>query len=213
MEKLRKSIKKNINPVRLYIDDVESIIEILKDFGSDDISIITENYRYDYSELNTIKDFANIIEIQTKKPTHISIDFDDLQRGVELYSEDNSILPEGAITKLFELLKNKERKIVSILFNLKLFTFAVFLLMLLSMIVSFSEIFDIKTMFNVLVLQLGVTFLWSLLVFIIPIFTKVNIFQYEKRPSSGVFWKEDFPKIALTLGAFASLTAIITFFF
>lgn len=107
MIKINESIGKNFNSFRLYIDDLEKIIEIFERSGINDIRIVANGY--ELKKLNDLSDckFKNInkLEISTQKP-YFSIGYDN--NKIFLYVKENNNENTGIYVQLENIILQSE---------------------------------------------------------------------------------------------------------
>ncbi len=109
MKKLDKSISENYLPIKLYLDDLETIEEILKEV-SNSISFEAENYKFDSIEElkgNLKLTQINELEVKTSSP-YISIDFTRIWARVYVSSSETS--NAGVFYKLDQIISRRTRK-------------------------------------------------------------------------------------------------------
>lgn len=75
MRKLQNNSSIKIWTVKLYLEDLQEIINILKEWGYSNIKIRTENYEYSESELASIKINDGYLYIFSNIPNYITIHF------------------------------------------------------------------------------------------------------------------------------------------
>lgn len=102
-------LSERLNPVKLYFDDLERIVEILHDVSSD-INVSTDEY-----ELGGITDLLSLdqqaiheLEISTKDPRVV------LQlgaSGARVYASDSTPICIGVVEKIKKQLKPRSRKL------------------------------------------------------------------------------------------------------
>jgi len=98
MEKITKSTRKNFPPVKLYLDDLVQIIEILESNEFKNVEISTDTHKFSKEELPLITN--PVSEIKSHVPFYISIKFNDsFGEGIRIYSGSDSTLAEGIIQK------------------------------------------------------------------------------------------------------------------
>ena len=109
MKKIKKSHRKMIEPVVLYFDDLEKIIEIFKE-ASNDIEISTDEY-----ELETIKEIKesdkeilNSLSIMIHEP-YVSLELKPNE--VWLYISEDEPVSRGVFEKIKQLLSSRRQKL------------------------------------------------------------------------------------------------------
>jgi len=105
--RLPQSYSEAYPQVKLYLDDVEEIVKILKEI-SNEIEIKTEEYAFsDVSELTKTyaEDFTNL-EIGSRNP-YINIAFRRYRLSV--YASEQTLAILGAIQKIKDLLRKRKR--------------------------------------------------------------------------------------------------------
>lgn len=109
MDKKKKSYRVELPPLVVYFDEIEEIIDCLKELSTE-ISIETENYSLsDISELKEInKNQINQLEIRSRDP-YISVDLGKSSASIYI-SEDNAA-ERGVLEKIRLLLERRKRKL------------------------------------------------------------------------------------------------------
>jgi DUF1009 family protein len=83
MKKIVHPITKDLPPARLYLEDIEKIISLMKDNGLEEIKIRTQDNEFNSEEIKTIDKQEIIEEILSNKSRHLSISFKEiLGKGV-----------------------------------------------------------------------------------------------------------------------------------
>jgi hypothetical protein len=110
MKKIDKSISKDYLPVKLYLDDLESIEEILKEVSTS-LSFETEDYKFDsIEELKTHFKRAQINELHVKSSTpYITMDF--TRMWTRIYVSSSDISNAGVFYRLDQIISNRNRKL------------------------------------------------------------------------------------------------------
>ena len=114
MKKIKKGRFYNYGILRLYKDDLISIIKLFQD-NFKDVKIIVEDYRLEnVKELDTIKkDKINNFEVSTHDNGYIDIKTEF--NSVKIYiSNDDDILLQGIYIKLDEILKKRKSIILHV---------------------------------------------------------------------------------------------------
>jgi len=109
MKRINFPQEEEIKPVILYFDDLERIVEILKEL-SNNIVIFTDKYELDsLHELQEIhKDTLNWLTLGIAKP-QVSVNF--RPNGILLYIEEDIPVSRGILEKVKQLLRNCKRKL------------------------------------------------------------------------------------------------------
>ncbi|MEK0338501.1 MAG: hypothetical protein QQN41_13815, partial [Nitrosopumilus sp.] len=89
MRKIKKPIRKELPPVKLYLDDLQSICEILKQ-KTNSIDITTEDYELeDIKQLKSLEiEKIHYLSIKCSDP-YISIEFDPSSASI-YFAEDTT---------------------------------------------------------------------------------------------------------------------------
>jgi len=174
MEKISHPIRERLSFVRLYLDDIENLLTILKEEGFSNIKVKNIEHQYSDDEFNKIKPKKPLDEIVSNVPFYISI---SLGRDVDVYASVDTALAQGVVKKITNLLKKKKRKAFSIITNPWLRWSLFIPSLLISNILSFENIISFKMM--------SVTIFVSLILFNIlnildsPYYSKRNIIILE----------------------------------
>lgn len=212
MEKINQSIRKKFPQVKLYLDDLTRIIDILEDNNFKMIEISTSTHKYGKEELAIIPNSSSISEITSHDPFYFSIDFNDgFGDGICIYSGSDSVLAEGIIQKLgkiflirrrfFPFLVTKYWVAIGIQFIIILFCFY----FLAHAKISVSTYFILC--FGGVILALFLMFLDS------GKLIRKNIFYYKKKDDQPSFWirKKDEIIVGLIVALVSvTITVIVT---
>jgi len=106
MRKVKKPIRKELPPVKLYLDDLESICAILKQ-GAKSIDITTEDY-----EVKDIKQLKNLeikkihlLEIECREP-YIHVEF--YPSWATIYFAEDSTYNRGLLSQIEDVLNKRK---------------------------------------------------------------------------------------------------------
>lgn len=112
MRELKKSISVDFPPVRLYLDDVEELFNILKKHAKS-VNIETEKYELDdVAHLKEIKsDKIHKLTLSTSSP-YISIDFES--GSARVYISEDTTLNRGILSEIEDVIKKCRRRIAHI---------------------------------------------------------------------------------------------------
>lgn len=107
MKKIKKSYGEGLDPVILYYDDLERIIEIFKE-GSKEINISTDEYEFeDITEIQKIdKEKLDSLTIDIQNP-YVSLNFKP--DSIWLYISEDTSASRGIFEKLKYLLTKRRR--------------------------------------------------------------------------------------------------------
>lgn len=107
MREITKSHGQRLEPVKLYLDDLERIVEVLRSVSSD-IRITTGQYALDnLGELPLLKrEFLRELEITIREP-HVSLECS--HSGIWLYISDDNPISRGLFDKVREILLQRRR--------------------------------------------------------------------------------------------------------
>lgn len=108
MKKIDKSLSKDYLPVKLYLDDLEQIDEIMKE-ASTSLSFETEDFKFDsIEELKNNLKKAQINELHVKSSSpYITIDFTRMWARVYVSSSETS--SAGIFFRLDQIISNRTR--------------------------------------------------------------------------------------------------------
>lgn len=112
MRELKKSISVDFPPVRLYLDDVEQLFNILKKRAKS-VNIETEKYELDdVAHLKEIKsDKIHKLTLSSSNP-YISIDFES--DSARVYISEDTTLNRGILSEIEDVIKRCRRRIAHI---------------------------------------------------------------------------------------------------
>jgi hypothetical protein len=111
MQDLSKSISTNGSFVKIYLDDIEEIISILKKENPGGISLIAENKSFEFGEIGLLKkEKVEMLQIIAYFPNDFDkfiVTFD--RYGVSMDCFKNTTQMIGLVKKIEDYLKNKNR--------------------------------------------------------------------------------------------------------
>lgn len=112
MRELKKGISVYFPPVRLYLDDVEELFNILKKHAKS-VNIETEKYELDdVTHLKEIKsDKIHKLTLSTSSP-YISIDFEN--DSARIYFSEDTTLNRGILSEIEDVIKRCRRRFAHI---------------------------------------------------------------------------------------------------
>jgi hypothetical protein len=208
MKKINHSISREMPKVKLYIDDIEKILEILKEENFSDIKIETTNSEYNESEVNSIEPTESLLNISSHNPLYISITFNSSYgEGVRIYTDTDTALAYGVINKIETLLKRKRRIIFSIA---RRPWFAFSFLVVGQAIVFALRAKEIITSVTFWLIILGIMIFYVILLFLdlgkIP---RTNIISIKRKKDRISFWFRNKDQILVGI-IVAIITAIIS---
>lgn len=108
MRKLRKSRDEYLPPVKLFVDDVESVIEVMSKASSEPtFNIRTEEYELDHarelSELN--REYISELHVKLLEP---SICLDIQSDEVRLHATEDTVTTRGVLEELNDFLRSRK---------------------------------------------------------------------------------------------------------
>lgn len=113
MKKLSKSIDRYLQPVKLYIDDVEDLIEIMEEaYGKPTLNLKTDEYELaDFSELKDIRtkegrESISRLDILMVEEPRISISID---HEVHVSASSDTSSARGVVDKVQEIMRARKR--------------------------------------------------------------------------------------------------------
>lgn len=115
MKKLRKSIYISLPPVKLYLDDMRNIYDILKN-NCKDVTIKTAEYQL--SDVDQLKDVSSneIHELHlVGKDPYISVNLEP--NSTSIYVDEDSTLNVGILSEIKVILSKCQRKIARVFAN------------------------------------------------------------------------------------------------
>jgi len=105
MKKIQKPLSKELPPVKIYLDDLKQIYEILKEKVKS-IEITTEDYEVD--DINQLKNLdskkLNYLSMECSDP-HITIEFDS--SSASIYFAEDSTYNRGILSEIEEILTKR----------------------------------------------------------------------------------------------------------
>jgi hypothetical protein len=187
MEEINQSFSKDFSAVKLYLDDLGQIIEILKKEGFKEISITTPTHKYAENELGKITRGSYIEEIIAHDPFHISIKFTEKYgKGGRIYSGTDTAKAIGLIQKLGSLLLTRKRLFFSFISS-NFFIFPlIFAIEALALLLEAFHKIDRTQMLIIILLDLVILF--PLIFLSAGYLFKKNYFFYKKREDQPTFW-------------------------
>lgn len=106
MRKINKPLREELPPVKLYLDDLKSICNVLKQKAKS-IDITTEDYRVE--DINQLKNIEikklHRLSINCYDP-YISIDF--TPSGATIYFAEDSTYNRGILSEIEDILSNRK---------------------------------------------------------------------------------------------------------
>ncbi len=111
MKRRSKPHSENLPPVKLYLGDIERIVEILGELSSD-VKVLAEEYSLsDVSELTKLDQQAlTQLEIEIRSP-HISLEMSPY--AVRLYIGEDTAESWGVFTKIKDLMHSRKRRLLA----------------------------------------------------------------------------------------------------
>jgi hypothetical protein len=208
MEKITKSISKNFPPVKLYLDDLIQIIEILESNDFNNIEILTASHKFSKEELPLIT--YPISEIKSHGPFYISIRFNDnFGEGIRIYSGSDSTLAEGIIQKLGKIFLPRKRTSILLFSNIWVALTIQFLLFISASFLYFGKKIDQQFYFSICIGGLLLSLFFGALDS--GKLVKKNIFNYYKKVDQPSFWirKKDEILVGIIVAIITILLTII----
>ena len=136
MKKISKSISKYYSNVVLFKEDIEEIVELLKENGSESIKIVTDKYELDPLELSTLKEKKFYqFDIRSYKPLYFHLELQ--KEGIHLYCDEDSTLAVGILNKIGSIVAKRSQKLLSLLTNFWLLASIMFAGILIAAFVLF----------------------------------------------------------------------------
>lgn len=185
MKKVNNPITKRLFPVKLYIDDIEEILLILKSAGFSDIEVKTDKRKYDEDEINEIKSTEILSEIKSYNPFYVSISFsNDMGSDVRIYTSNDDVLACGVIEKVSKFMKLRRRNFIWIMVKSRIPLALPIPPLLVGLMVINTISFKTFIIYNAILLIYVVTSMildssW---------FFKKNIFIFKKKEEQSNFW-------------------------
>jgi len=186
---------RNLSYVRLYLEDINRIIEILQEGSIKDIYIETKTKEYTVNELESISE-SELVEFKicSDEPyLTIEMSLNPSGSGVRIYASKDSTQMRGIISKLEDVFKLRKRLFFSILHRA--------LLILAAISCFFAGVV------LALILKRGYTYVVMFIIFlVIPIFLvilehyiskKKNIIILKPKSECPGFWKRHGHKISI----------------
>lgn len=188
MEKINQPIRKKFPQVKLYLDDLKRITEILKNQGFKKIEIATTTNKYSSDEIAMIPAKTPVSEIKAYDPFYISVNFNkSFGKGVSIYSDTDSAIAEGIVQKIGLILLNRKRKIFSILVKTWVVYTLFILIQALAYFLKAKGTIQTLTMFLII---LGAIIYDAFFGFLLDsgILFRKNVFYYKNREEQPSFW-------------------------
>ena len=210
MEKIKGPIWKTYPFVRIYSEDIQEIIDILKGVNPKEIKIKTKDYLLKIDELKNINDEElSYLAIDSYQP-YISIEFQSgfVADGVKVYCSEETILMHGVVKKIGDLLRKNKR----IFFNIFTKKWLVYIILPLGS-------FFAKPISNLLRIKWYLILIFVFMIVVLSIISdsglfKKNIIVLKSRRSYPNFWKRNKDNIMLVIISnmvTAVITAIVTY--
>ena len=210
MEKKIHSIIKELPCIKIYLDEIEEIISILKEEGFSQITIETMKHKYSSDEIKKIQQNENIIEIYSDSPHLIRVSFKNhLKSGVFIYSSTDNALAHGILIKIENILKNKDKKLFTILINNQFKITHLLIVQVLSFFLYSSNIINLKNLILILLCTIALYLIFSLL--ILSSFYFKNTIILEKRPPQYQFIRNNKDKLIIKIISSIILSGITYF--
>lgn len=134
MKERPKSIYKDLPPIKLYLDDVREIYEILKEHCAT-VVILTD--RYELNDVDTLKnievDSLNQLTIQGSNP-YVSVEFKE--GNAHIYMQEDSITNRGILSKIDDALKRCKRSIARLFVGWQFYAFSLFTVMIANVLIG-----------------------------------------------------------------------------
>jgi hypothetical protein len=117
MKKKEESIYKSYPSVVLYLDDIIYLVTLLANNGFKRIEVVAGENVYESQEIFQLQELDHFNKIITYEPFYVSISLSDTECGVDIFTENNSLLAEGIIIKLerFFLAKKRNKSLFSLI--------------------------------------------------------------------------------------------------
>jgi hypothetical protein len=114
MKKRDSGIYLKAKPSKLYLSDINSIIDVFKEL-SDEINIKSEVYSYEDIEdmRKSPEKKTNSLEISTFKPTYLRLNF--TPTSISISSTNDTILMNGATEKIKKIIEQRQNKYFTIM--------------------------------------------------------------------------------------------------
>lgn len=220
MEKIDKPLSKPHPPVKLYKEEIERILSLLKNEGFNDLIIKTKDYKYTADEFLKLEhETIDTLNIGGYNPFYLSIDFDS---SVRIYTGSDGAKEVGLAHKIEQLLKKNKRVLLSCIIRPWapfLFSF-LFVAIAISSLIFLYKISIINQSFfkNNLEIILPVVYLFTYVpIFLLTLKKPKNIIILDYKKSAPGFWERNKDRIMvgiivgiLTTIATATITLLIT---
>lgn len=202
MKKITKSLTKRFDSVKLYLEDINEILEEIKKLKTKSIKIITDSHEYGENELDKIEQSPLKLEIiaHTEDGKYINIDFNS--HGLHdlfFYSSHDDILAQGLLSVIERKFKSKRRNVFNLLRSQVLQT-----IILIILIVNFGLNILANKPLGALALLIGI-FVFIISIFVLDMFLNKNLLiLIHKKNAPNIFQRN---KDALFVNV---LTALIS---
>jgi len=178
MEKITKNASKKFPFVKIHLEDIEEIIEILENEGIKDIKLETKDYSFNKNEIKDIKENQiSSLRISSHTPSYFYINFNSYE--VKIYSEKDTSKALGLIEKIGLILHKKKKTLINLLCSI---WFAIIIqLLIITISIIISKKFENETLF----------FIGMVLSFLI--FMTISYFSTKNKSSIVLEYKKDSP--------------------
>ena len=199
MEKLSKSVWEDIAPTKIYFDQIEEIVKILKENSLDGtIEIKTKEHLIsEVGELKEIKEPISYLQISSNKP---SITVYLQPNGCQIYLRNNDEKSLGIMVKIKEVILKNKRQLLSILFAKKTIPYSFAQGAVISLLFFFLPSFIVQKYFDFIRNNHLLAFLIGALYIVVVIFGIIYsyilptqatlIFSKRKNEMPGYFKRE-----------------------
>lgn len=188
MKKIVHSRTEYFKPVVLYLDDLDKILEIIKEVCK---KIIIKTSEYEIENLNELKklnkESLDYLMIRAEEPWLIlEIDFSKLY----LYIDEDDAISRGIFEKVKQILKNRKRKFSWL--KEKLFQVPLLFIFSFGLVVGISRK-------NIVLILIGVLFLVLLVMHLSWDIKACNIIHLKRKTESKSFWKRKKDEIIIAI--------------
>ncbi|MBE9501872.1 MAG: hypothetical protein IMY87_05550 [Chloroflexi bacterium] len=200
MEKLKKPIRKELPYLKIYLDDLRSIYEVLKQHAK---SIVIETEEYSVPSVDALK------EVEVEEIHHLIIRSDNpyihidlLPQSASLYVSEDSTYNRGILSEVEEILNRCKRRWTSILTS----TYFMWPLGLVLGMSIANAIMDESALWSGVGLGLLAFYiLWAVWAYRFTLNKHSTIMLRERRTEVG-FWQRNRDQIVVAI-----IAALITF--
>ena len=213
MKKKTKTIVTELPPIKIYLDEIQDIVEFLYgEVGKDKVMIETENYRIeDPGDFKTIdEEQLDSLIISTANPYSIEVRLTSYRATINAHDDTKSL---GISSKIESILMRGKRSVANIFKKLRDSVYGVVGMSLVSFVVAgiiiiwMKPLVKVDPVFFAPLLLISIYCLISIPIFFVGI-KRYSIIILKNRKETPTFWKRNKDQISMII-----FTGLVTFFF